>query len=581
MVEKIMQIMTAAYFFVLMEVIITAAAATAASQQPPYKRFYTNTGVHFLNQYAKKYNLLSKFLISNNSKIIYPNTSLSADIRSSYRIRDYNSYANWELHAIVDRNRYSDDANVSTGYYAMDASLEYVPENLRSAAYYYNNRYRYGSNPADRFIAIVFKNDPWLDGNAYVSFLNTPEHHDLSKKNKTVQCLFTYPIRTNTSFEYIVSRPHVQRCRIPIELSRNLTKQHSYIGLDLVYEGGVLLKNIKVQRLNRLDRRFFNTSSYIMTYNLHDVMLVEWITYHLMLGVEHFYIYDNRRLYPPYPGNRVNGSFSGATHFELKNSPLIPFLDANIITLIHFSISPSTDNPTMDSLQELTFSYVLEQFGKYNKYITFSDYDEFFLPSTNYQKLLHARDQPSTYITDILTLFDNVNSTQRFPEHSGPSIPIDSLAFNTVDMGCNETEQLDTHEVINYVPHRKRSSNAKTAATTHCTVQGAFFRQFGVMNGTFVTGVKLLEDFQYRGRGKVIMKTAREGDELNCHMSSNPWLGTEFNGGIFCHYTNLRLSFQATGGTDPKQFKSVLSPSANLSCRDFALMMVKLFARIV
>ena len=58
------------------------------------------------------------------------------------------------------------------------------------------------------------------------------------------------------------------------------------------YEGGVLLKNIKVQRLNRLDRRFFNTSSYIMTYNLHDVMLVEWITYHLMLGVEHFYIYD-------------------------------------------------------------------------------------------------------------------------------------------------------------------------------------------------------------------------------------------------------------------------------------------------
>ena len=282
------------FFFVLIEVVLTAVVATTATQQSSSKRFYTHTGVHFLNQYSRKYNLLSKFLISNNSKILYPNTSLSTDIRSSYKIRDYNNYANWELHAIVDRNRYSDDANVSAGNYAMDASLEYVPENLRPAAYYYNNRYRYGSDPADRFVAIVFKNDPWLDENAYVSFLSTPDNYNLTKKNGIVQCSFTYPIKASSNFQYIATRPHVQRCEIPIELSRNLTKQHSYIGLNLVHEGGIILKNIKVQRLNRLDRRSFNTSSYIMTYNLHDAMLVEWITYNLMLGVEHFYIYDNR-----------------------------------------------------------------------------------------------------------------------------------------------------------------------------------------------------------------------------------------------------------------------------------------------
>ena len=249
-------------------------------------------------------------------------------------------------------------------------------------------------------------------------------------------------------------------------------------------------------------------------------MLVEWITYNLMLGVEHFYIFDHRRLYPPMPGT-VNDSYSGAAHFELKNSPLIPFLDANIVTLIHYSYSPSTDNPTVYCLQELTFSYVLEQFGKYNKYITFNDYDEFFLPSANYHKLLHARDQPSTYFTDILTLFDDINSNQRFPQH-GPSVPIDTLAFNTVDMGCNENEQKDIHKVVNFVPNRKRSSTAKTAATTHCTIEVVMFHQFGFVNGTFVSGGPLFNEAfpaSYQGRGKVIIKPAfSEVTPLNCHI---------------------------------------------------------------
>ena len=581
MLRVILQLMTAFYFFPV--VIITAVAAVAATstEQLSSKSFFIRTGVHFLNQYAQKYDLLSKFLISNNSKIVYPNTSLTTDIRSAYRVRDYNNYASWELHATVDRNPYSDDANVSAGYYTMHASQEYVPEELRPAAYYFNNRYRYGSSPADRFIAIVFKNDPWVDASSFVSFLNTPNNYDLSGKSKTAHCAFTYPIQINSSFHNADGRGHVQRCRVPSELSGMLTKQHGYITLDLAYEGGVLLKNIKVKRLNHLDRRVFNTSSYIWTYNLHDAMLVEWITYNLMLGVEHFYIFDHRRLYPPLPGTVNESSYSGAAHFELKNSPLIPFLDANLITLIHYSYSPSTDLPSVYCLQELTFSYVLEQFGKYNKYITFNDYDEFFLPSANYHKLLHARDQPSTYFTDILTLFDDINSTQRFPHH-GPSVPIDTLAFNTVDLGCNDNEQSDAHKVVNYVPNRKRSSTAKTAATTHCTIEGVMFHQFGFVNGSFVSGGPLFEgSFPYRGQGKVIVKPAREIGNPHCHMSGNPWLGTEFNGGVFCHYTNLRLSIAASGGADPKRYKSVLSPAANLSCRDFALKMVKLYAEVV
>jgi hypothetical protein len=561
-------------------VFLTAAVVVATEQytssSSKSQNYYTHSGVHFLKHYAEKYDLLSKFLESNNTQLIYQNTSLSSDIRSSYKVRNYNTYPHWEIIAVADRNPFSDDANVSTGYYPMEKSKEFVPQELRPAAYYFNNQFRYGPKPMDRFIAIVFKNDPWLDEDAYVSFISTTQHYDLSGKMSTVYCSFTYPIQSRSSFQNAHGRAFVQRCKIPSELSKNLTQQHHYVGLDLVYDGGVLLKNIKVKRLNYLDRRHFNTSAYIWTYNLHDVMLVEWITYNLMLGVEHFYIFDHRRLYPPLNGSTaVNKSYNGAAHFELENSQLIPFLDANIVTLIHYSFSPSIDNPSVYALQAVSFFYVLEQFGKYNKYITFCDYDEFFLPSANYHKLLHARDRPSTYFTDILNIFDDENSTQRWPGHPRP--PISTLAFNSMDMGCSEAEEIDVHEVGNYVPIRKRSSTAKTAATTHCTVEGVLFHQFGLINGTFVDS----DPFPYQGQGKVIIKPASELENPHCHMSGEPWLGTEFNGGIFCHYTNLRLSMMAAGGLDRKLFKSVLSPAANITCRDFALKMVNLYAEVI
>ena len=105
------------------------------------------------------------------------------------------------------------------------------------------------------------------------------------------------------------------------------------------------------------------------------------------------------------------------------------------------------------------------------------------------------------------------------------------------------------------------------------------FRQFGFVNGTFVTNDAYPPS--HRGQGKVIIKPASELWNPHCHMSGEPWLGTELNGGVICHYTNFRLTIMAAGGPDPKLFKSVLSSDANITCRDFALKMVRLYAEII
>ena len=99
--------------------------------------FYTDTGVHFLKKYGKHYDIFSTFLRDSeedepviNPKLIAPN-----EIRSNYKVRDYNSYSDWEFTATVDRNAFSDDYDVEKGHYLMDKSLEYVSEERREAGY--------------------------------------------------------------------------------------------------------------------------------------------------------------------------------------------------------------------------------------------------------------------------------------------------------------------------------------------------------------------------------------------------------------------------------------------------------------
>ena len=83
--------------------------------------------------------------------------------------------------------------------------------------------------------------------------------------------------------------------------------------------------------------------------------LREWLNYHLLAGVEHFYLYNND---------------SSDDYAEV----LKPYVDANIVTLIDWSGKAMQNPAYLDALTRFRF---------FCRYMAFIDLDEFILPLTN------------------------------------------------------------------------------------------------------------------------------------------------------------------------------------------------------
>jgi len=249
---------------------------------------------------------------------------------------------------------------------------EFIPLRDRIAAARYNNRFRYGDGQNQRFLNFIFNKDPWNSPDAVlllIRFIDTVAYF-AEDNDRVFYCDFKIP---NTSYEsgYSVSSVKANRntessfypaesCSIPQEVHLSLTGDIKSIVFDISVENitefnseglprHVLLPNIRVYRLHPLDRRHFNVSVSTMIDNIDNPLLVEWLVYHLALGVEHFYIFDNRKVFPS-----IYYDSSGNSDPQLQNSIIRPFLDANLITLIYYPYSPAGDF-LWNSIQGNTF----------------------------------------------------------------------------------------------------------------------------------------------------------------------------------------------------------------------------------
>lgn len=84
----------------------------------------------------------------------------------------------------------------------------------------------------------------------------------------------------------------------------------------------------------------------------------EWIEYHLMMGVDHFYLYNN-----------------GSTdHYA---DVLAPYVAEGVVDLIDW---PGLDDAMFMVWQKRANNHCLEHFGKDSKWIAFIDADEFIMP---------------------------------------------------------------------------------------------------------------------------------------------------------------------------------------------------------
>ena len=78
----------------------------------------------------------------------------------------------------------------------------------------------------------------------------------------------------------------------------------------------------------------------------------EWIEYHQMMGVEHFYLFDNNSTDDFWP-------------------VLLPYIEKGVVTYIPFHYY----KPQLHA-----FHYCIHKFGKYNTWMSFTDIDEFLFP---------------------------------------------------------------------------------------------------------------------------------------------------------------------------------------------------------
>ena len=92
--------------------------------------------------------------------------------------------------------------------------------------------------------------------------------------------------------------------------------------------------------------------------------LREWLDYHLLAGVEHFYLYNN----------------DSSDDYE---KILAPYVEANLVTLINWSGK---------IMQMPAYNDALERFKFFCRYMAFIDLDEFIFPKTN-QSIVEVADE--------------------------------------------------------------------------------------------------------------------------------------------------------------------------------------------
>lgn len=114
---------------------------------------------------------------------------------------------------------------------------------------------------------------------------------------------------------------------------------------------------INFQSIDAKESEKYNVSICAIFYN-EARYLQEWIEYHLMMGVEHFYLYNN----------------DSTDHYA---EVLAPYVSEGIVDLIDW---PNLDGRIFMYWQKDAYNHCVSNFGHDSKWVAFIDIDEFILP---------------------------------------------------------------------------------------------------------------------------------------------------------------------------------------------------------
>lgn len=384
--------------------------------------YYKDTPLKFLKTYGEYYKLFNIFYNTTKKNIKYSNESKNTDISYDYQIRNYKEdYNKWKLERKFEDIEYT---------YKYKTSFHNLPNNSINDILYYNDRYRYGIQHDDRFFNIVFNSNPWIHNKSDIYFIGYDVN--LHKKYEKIYCIFTYPIPMNIKAwmnhdDYLdpIGQPtpeSVIYCTIPIEIINILHNKSNLIESITFHLSGItfypaqkiqFLTNVTLYEPHILDyENHYNITLSFMVDSINDVMLLEWVIYNILLGVEHFYLYDNSKQHPSL----------------MYKSILKPFFDANIITYIYF---PAFSDIFWSHVQRVAMNIYLNQFGSLTSWWGMYDIDEFFLPSNYFRKKYQYKVSNDDSILDLL-----LNKIASHNNEISPQL-VPAIMFDTIEMGCD------------------------------------------------------------------------------------------------------------------------------------------------
>ena len=190
-------------------------------------------------------------------------------------------------------------------------------------------------------------------------------------------------------------------CPLPSFAQKLLFNGNSQLNLSLRIHDksfpntSLLLSNITVPIYHR---NRYNVSIYTMICNRTEV-LVEWIEYHLLIGVEHFYLYD---------------------HFSTDNLNyfLRSYLERQLVTIIRWPYRPLKGHH-WNMMQSASMNHALKTFGSFNRWMGYFDVDEYF-------QII----DPTKLLNHTISLSDFLD--QNFPESTYPG----GVQFRNCPISC-------------------------------------------------------------------------------------------------------------------------------------------------
>lgn len=151
------------------------------------KKYYTGSGSEFVRNYGDHFKIFD--VLFNNNRVNWDNVHKNyGGFYDHYITRDYSNYtiiSNSEAapSPFIDHRLYAPRKQ----FYSNQLGLEY------------NNKFRYGTAPHQRFISIFFSSDPWTSTDAWIVFIRRAKS---TTEARHFTCNFINPTIGKSSMKY-------------------------------------------------------------------------------------------------------------------------------------------------------------------------------------------------------------------------------------------------------------------------------------------------------------------------------------------------------------------------------------------